>query len=476
MIKIVEFLQKNNIEITSPSSSLGTRSLIRCFLNVGNLNSSFLDESLIDALFDDMMANVSKNYRDHILQFKKYVQDNWTSENSLFKDWSIFNTSMTCNNVSETTNAKIGHGLPNAKSISLPKFIAQVKLIFYTNQERIEKWNKGILQPQKAPFTKFKNATIVLLNLKLFTDEIDVISYLILIVDVNGIDKKEERKQVLRKILETCDSTVVYKRKLYLLGKNYHVKKEFDVEKKRFMGWIENEMKVESTIGKFIKCFSGNPRDEIDLSSMLSDSGETDSYAIELAIQQRQSESITNAINLFDEKSQPKGAITTGEQQHQFEAISFRKYIQIEKQKSKLGKKFNDLIENSGLTVIMPNTLQQGVDQFRIGTEDKLSGVGPILTTKRKEGDMVREITDAVLSRMRDIMREELEIFAKENRMEEKKGNEQQQMETEEKQRMRGYSEQELESMMRRVVSEEFEKQMKEFKTKRTLYETPNGN
>ena len=467
MIKIVEYLQKNEIEITTISTSLGTRSLIKCLLNIGYLNSSFLNEILINAIFDEIFANVSKDYVEKLIEFKKYIKETWTGENALFKDWSIFNTSMTSNNISETTNAKIDSGLPNGKSISLPKFIAQVKLIFYTNQQRILKWNEGTLDPQKAPFTRFKNTLIILLNFKLFSNEIDVISYLILMVDVNKIEKKEERKAVLKKIIETCNSSIVYKRKLFLLSKNYEVEKTFSAEKKKFYDWLENEKKAGSVIGQFINIINVNPKDQIDFSSMLSDSGETDSYAIELAIDHRRNETIENAIKLFDEKPQQRTTVGVGEMNHVFEAVSFRKYTQIQKQRSKLGKKFNELIENTELTMIIPNGIQQGVDKIRIATVDKLSAVGEHLPTKRKQADMATQITEAVSSNLQNMLREEFKKFVAEQQISQKKEMEEENEETENEQRVKGFTREEMKSMIREVFQEQQEEQEKRKQRKR---------
>ena len=239
----------NESTMFQPALYLESRSIIRCIMNTCYLNKSFINQQLFEILFDQLEKQVVQPYDSIIREFRKYHHDTWSGPKATITNWNIFNSDIVANNISEAFNADIYRGVAKTGSMSLPAFIYMVKLVFKKNQQNILLFNDGKLAPQRSRHTEFKNAMISVLNMFLFDEEIDVVTYLSLIDKVNKIKTLEDRKEVLKLILSKRNSSEMLCRQLFLLEHNYKLNENHKKQMKEFEKWTKEQIENKSRVG-----------------------------------------------------------------------------------------------------------------------------------------------------------------------------------------------------------------------------------
>ena len=252
IIKIINEFIENDTDMFSPGIYMNSRVILKCVMNTCYLNQSFINQNLYHIMFQSIRMIIKEEYVGIIDKFEEYYMKTWGGKNALITNWNVFNSDIVANNVNESFNRNLNRDLTGNSFVKLPKFIFKMKLVFKENQERIEKWNSNTLPPQKAAHTKYKNCLTALMNYKLFNNELDVLSFLYLMIEVNHIKTNEDRQSVLQHILNLCNSDESKCRKIYLLMNNYKVNSDFKEEKKKFMEWIEQQKREQTVVGMFI--------------------------------------------------------------------------------------------------------------------------------------------------------------------------------------------------------------------------------
>ena len=258
-VQIIELIDKiffNEKSFLPPSCNFKTRTLIKMLMNTSYLNYVFINDELFSIIFSEIKSKISTDYLHIIDKHEKYFNKYWINQVG-FEKWNVFNSDWITNNISESVNSKLNWGIYDSSSISVPKFIWKVKLTFFNTQKQVDDYNKGNLKPQVADHTYFKRSLIVMLNIELFSKRIDLFSYLYLIIKINKITSKEDRRNVLKEILMRCDSIDSKLLNIYLLSKNYRItNNNYLLERIKFFNWVRTECDNKSYIGIFItKCY-----------------------------------------------------------------------------------------------------------------------------------------------------------------------------------------------------------------------------
>ena len=252
MLTIVEKYFKDDNKIIIPSSSMNSRILIKCLHNTCYLNPSFLNNNLFCFFFNEIKSKIKKDYIHIIEQYEQYFMKNWSINRIGYINFNIFNTNFTTNNISESTNSKLNWQIYDASSISLPKFIYKCKIVFVEQQQKIEAYNNGTLHIQQSDHTLSKRILIVILNIELFNNSIDLLSYLETINKINKITNCNMRNNCFSYIFEMSNSKNCKIRLLYLLSKNWSLNEDFQKEKTSFFEWIKIEIQKKTYVGNIV--------------------------------------------------------------------------------------------------------------------------------------------------------------------------------------------------------------------------------
>ena len=292
---------KNQKEINTPSLLLNTRSLLKSIGNICYLNQSFNITNICDIIFNETFHVCKVEYHSIIKEYKNYFYSNWVKNENNIKEWNIFNSEST-NNISEITNNVLNTDLPSGKSISTPLFLYKVKYLFYQNQRKIILSKSNKLQPQQSRHKVFKESMICLMNYYLFIDRIDCITFLDCLHDIIKIKNYNDRKTVLKNILNIIESNFIVTRKLFILESNYHKLKSFDGEKQKFISYIEENIKNKTLIGTFIDNFIISNDTTIKDQNKSYDSEELDSETIEMLLPKNRLDEILKEFKIKEKE------------------------------------------------------------------------------------------------------------------------------------------------------------------------------
>lgn len=367
-IELINKYYKKTDKILRPTCSYTCRELIKMLLNCIYLNSCFINNSLFDMLFEDMKTKIADEYLHILEKYIVYFQKIWLKQIGI-EYWNVFNSFHTCNNISESINSKANWGIYKSSSISPPKFVYKVKTIFKETQQKIIQFNNNTLPKQEADHSAYKRCLIVMLNIAIFNNELDIYSYLYLIISINKIKNLQDRRNVFKKLLNKINSQETQLQRSLIILKNYSINNEtFLVERIKFMNWIRNEIQNQSTIGLFVqKYYNQNEQGIIALKKNVIDLITTEIESIDNKEEKKQNEIKIITSNYFN-STQEYNCFCL------FNQIETLKNITKHNNSPK-----NIPIEDTYKHVKLQRTpkmkQEKPKNQIRISTKDKISGI-----------------------------------------------------------------------------------------------------
>ena len=127
-------------------------------------------------IFKKIDKNIDDNYKQEISKFQNYYFRTWFSETCRFQNWNVFNSDFRSNGVAENINKNLNIGLQT--NPNLQKLLFKIKNVFYSNERKIIGYNNKEKIENGSRFTKKQNILLKVLDIMLFEEEIDVITFL----------------------------------------------------------------------------------------------------------------------------------------------------------------------------------------------------------------------------------------------------------------------------------------------------------
>ena len=157
-------------------TQLKVREWIKILTNIIYLNKSFINNNLLMFIFKKIDKNIDDNYKQEISKFQNYYFRTWFSETCRFQNWNVFNSDFRSNGVAENINKNLNIGLQT--NPNLQKLLFKIKNVFYSNERKIIGYNNKEKIENGSRFTKKQNILLKVLDIMLFEEEIDVITFL----------------------------------------------------------------------------------------------------------------------------------------------------------------------------------------------------------------------------------------------------------------------------------------------------------